>query len=74
MHLAAALGVPLVAIFTDSEPALTGPVGRGPIKVLGEKGEPPGVQEVLGAVRRSSHNLPHPDAPTGPRRREHAET
>ena len=52
MHLAAALGVPLVAIFADSEPVLTGPVGRGAIKVLGEKGEPPGVQEVLGAVRQ----------------------
>ncbi len=52
MHLAAALGVPLVAIFTDSEPGLTGPVGRGPIKVLGDKGEPPGVQDVLGAVRQ----------------------
>jgi len=52
MHLAAALGVPLVAIFTDSEPGLTGPIGRGPIKVLGDKGEPPGVQDVLGAVRQ----------------------
>ena len=52
MHLAAALGVPLVAIFTDSEPGLTGPVGRGPIKVLGEKGSPPGVQDMLGAVRQ----------------------
>ena len=27
MHLAAALGVPLVAIFAGSEPGLTGPVG-----------------------------------------------
>jgi heptosyltransferase I len=52
MHLAAALGVPLVAIFADSEPVLTGPVGRGAIKVLGKQGEPPGVQEVLGAVRQ----------------------
>jgi heptosyltransferase-1 len=31
LHLAAALGVPLVAIFVGSEPGLTGPVGRGPI-------------------------------------------
>ena len=52
MHLAAALGVPLVAIFADSEPGLTGPVGRGPIKVLGEKGSPPGVQDVLAAVKQ----------------------
>jgi heptosyltransferase-2 len=28
MHLAAALGVPLVAIFGSTEPALTGPLGR----------------------------------------------
>ena len=31
LHLAAALGVPLVAIFAGSKPGLTGPVGRGPI-------------------------------------------
>src|SRR6185369_6493581 len=31
MHLAAALGVPLVAIFTGSRPDLTGPVGNGPL-------------------------------------------
>ena len=31
LHLAAALGVPLVAIFTGSRPGLTGPVGSGPI-------------------------------------------
>ena len=52
MHLAAALGVPLVAIFTDTEPGLTGPIGRGTIKVLGAKGSPPDVQDAIGAVRR----------------------
>jgi len=52
MHLAAALGVPLVAIFADSEPGLTGPVGRGPLKVLGDKGAPPAVSDVLAAVRQ----------------------
>jgi heptosyltransferase-1 len=51
MHLAAALGVPLAAIFAGSEPGLTGPVGRGPIKVLGAKGAPPGVEAMIGAVR-----------------------
>jgi heptosyltransferase-1 len=51
-HLAAALGVPLVAIFTDSEPGLTGPIGRGRIEVLGGKGSPPPVAEVAAAVRR----------------------
>ena len=35
MHLAAALGVPLVAIFAGSKPDLTGPVGYGPLAVLG---------------------------------------
>ncbi len=52
MHLAAALGVPLVAIFVDSEPGLTGPVGRGAIKVLGAKGSPPQVEDVTTAVRQ----------------------
>ena len=37
IHLAAALGVPLVAIFTASEPGLTGPMGLGPIAVVGGK-------------------------------------
>ena len=44
MHLAAALGVPLVAIFAGSEPGLTGPVGSGPITVLGAQGAPPSVE------------------------------
>ena len=38
LHLAAALGVPLVAIFTASEPGLTGPMGAGAIEVLGGEG------------------------------------
>jgi len=52
LHLAAALGVPLVAVFSATEPALTGPVGVGPIAVLGGMGAPPSVAEVLDAVRR----------------------
>ena len=52
LHLAAALGVPLVAVFSATEPALTGPVGAGPIAVLGGMGAPPSVAEVLDAVRR----------------------
>jgi heptosyltransferase-1 len=52
LHLAAALGVPLVAIFCASEPALTGPLGAGPIEVLGGKGAPPSVGEVAEAVDR----------------------
>jgi heptosyltransferase-1 len=49
-HVAAALGVPLVAIFAGSEPDLTGPVGSGPITVLGANDAPPSVDEVVQAV------------------------
>jgi len=52
MHLAAALGVPLVAIFVGSKPGLTGPVGSGPIEVLGAEGTPPSVEAVREAVER----------------------
>jgi len=52
LHLAAALGVPLVAIFLGSEPKLTGPMGQGPIEVLGAKGAPPSVAEVADTVKR----------------------
>lgn len=52
MHLAAAFGVPLVAIFVGSSPGLTGPVGTGPCEVLGVDGAPPSVPEVLAAVER----------------------
>jgi len=50
LHLGAALGVPLVAIFTGSQPSLTGPVGNGPLAVLGTQGAPPSVEEVRKAV------------------------
>jgi heptosyltransferase-1 len=50
LHLAAALGVPLVAIFAGSEPSLTKPVGNGPLKVLGAHGAPPSVDAVREAV------------------------
>ena len=52
VHLAAALGVPLVAIFSASEPGLTGPMGPGAIHVLGAKGSAPSVGEVAEAVGR----------------------
>jgi heptosyltransferase-1 len=51
LHLAAALGVPLVAIFCASEPGLTGPMGPGPIMVLGAKGAAPSVAEVADAIK-----------------------
>jgi heptosyltransferase-1 len=50
LHLAAAFGVPLVAIFSGSEPALTGPIGSGPIKVLEGRASPVSVETVAAAV------------------------
>jgi len=50
LHLAAALGVPLVAIFTGSDPILTKPVGGGKLVVLGAEGAPPPVEAVRAAV------------------------
>jgi heptosyltransferase-1 len=52
VHIAAALGVPLVAVFVESEPGLTGPMGGGPIAVVGGKGAPPDVADVLQALDR----------------------
>jgi len=52
LHLGAALGVPLVAIFTGSRPGLTGPVGSGPIAILGTDGAPPAVDAVIEAVAK----------------------
>jgi len=52
MHLAAALGVPLVAIFAGSKPGLTGPVGHGPLAVLGAEGAAPSVEAVAEAVAK----------------------
>jgi heptosyltransferase-1 len=52
LHLAAALGVPLVGIFVGSEPGLTGPIGQGPIAVVGGKGVMPSVAEVVSALDR----------------------
>lgn len=50
LHLAAALGVPLVAIFAGSEPGLTGPVGAGPSEVVGGKGVAPDVAQIMAAL------------------------
>lgn len=51
MHLAAAFGVPLVAIFAGSKPGLTGPVGAGPMAVLGAEGAVPSAEDVIAAVK-----------------------
>jgi heptosyltransferase-1 len=58
VHVAAALGVPLVAIFIDSEPGLTGPMGGGPIAVVGGKGASPHPEEVLRALDRVARRAP----------------
>jgi heptosyltransferase-1 len=50
LHLAAALGVPLVAIFAGSEPGLTGPSGQGPVAIVGGNLAPPAVADVLAAL------------------------
>jgi heptosyltransferase-1 len=50
LHLAAALGVPLVGIFVGSEPGLTGPKGSGPIAIVGGKGALPETTDVLAAL------------------------
>jgi heptosyltransferase-1 len=64
VHVAAALCVPLVAVFVDSEPSLTGPMGGGPIAVVGGKRSSPDPREVLRAldciVRRAAPTLPSP--------------
>jgi heptosyltransferase I len=54
LHLAAAFGVPLVAIFVGSEPSLTGPMGQGPIAVVGGKCKLPSVEQVTVALESLS--------------------
>jgi heptosyltransferase-1 len=58
LHVAGALGVPLVGIFVGSEPGLTGPLGAGPIAVVGGKGALPDAAEVLRAVDRVAEGGP----------------
>ena len=50
LHLAAAYCVPLVAVFTGSEPALTGPVGSGPMRVIGGAKAKPEVNDIIAAI------------------------
>jgi heptosyltransferase-1 len=51
LHLAAALRVPLVAIFVGaSDPQLTGPVGAGPIEIRSSEGAGPDVADVGTAI------------------------
>lgn len=51
LHLAAAYGVPLIAVFLATDPGLTGPVGNGPITVLGGKAAYPSFERVIEAAK-----------------------
>src|SRR5262249_35980962 len=57
IHLAAALGVPLVAIFTGSEAGLTGPMGTGPIVGVGGKHKQASVPDGLGGFEQLASAL-----------------
>jgi heptosyltransferase-1 len=46
-HLAAALRVPVIALYVSTDPALTGVYGSGFVRNLGERGRAPTVEEVL---------------------------
>jgi len=52
-HLAVAVGVPTIAIYTDTDPALTGVLAgkNAPAINLGNKNQIPSVQEVLTALQ-----------------------
>lgn len=52
LHVAAALGVPLAAIFVGTEPGQHGPLGSGKIEIIGTLGTMPSVAEVNAAVER----------------------
>ena len=52
VHVAAALKVPLVAIFTARDPELWCPIGQGQIAVVGGNGRSPPVDEVVAAIQR----------------------
>ncbi|MBB5047599.1 heptosyltransferase-1 [Rhodopseudomonas rhenobacensis] len=52
LHLAAAYRVPLVAIFISTDPGLTGPVGSGPMTVVGGKAGAPSAPQAIAAAER----------------------
>ncbi|MCF8200328.1 MAG: lipopolysaccharide heptosyltransferase I [Sulfuritalea sp.] len=51
-HLAAALGRPTLALFSASDPALTGVLAETPAVNLGTRGQPPSVDNVLTTAAR----------------------
>lgn len=52
LHLAAAYGVPLIAVFLSTDPGLTGPVGNGAITIIGGKGIYPSFERVIEAAEK----------------------
>lgn len=52
-HLATALRVPTIALYTATDPALTGLFGAGFFRNLGGKGRPPAVAAVLAGVEEA---------------------
>ncbi|MDR1368416.1 MAG: lipopolysaccharide heptosyltransferase 1, partial [Candidatus Accumulibacter sp.] len=53
VHLAAALRVPAIALYTASDPALTGLYGTGFHRNLGARGRAPSADDVLAVTRQS---------------------
>lgn len=51
LHLAAAYGVPLIAVFLATDPGLTGPVGSGAIQVIGGKDAYPSFERAIEAAK-----------------------
>lgn len=51
-HLAAALNVPVIALFCASDPALTGVCSSGPAVNLGSNGAPPAVAQVVSTIEK----------------------
>ncbi len=52
LHLAAAYAVPLIGVYIATDPKLTGPIGSGPIEIVGGKGDYPGYARAVEAAER----------------------
>ena len=52
VHLATALGTPTIALYTATDPALTGAYGPGFVRNLGGKNQPPSVEQALATAEQ----------------------
>lgn len=52
LHIAAALGVPVVAVFTITKSHTASPTGPGPVEMIGADNGLPGVRDVIAAIDR----------------------